>query len=61
MPTMPTSSHSQRTNSNTVDLQSRRGTVNLTRAESSERQSEAPGVPPKAFEPWRNHRALESL
>ena len=28
---------------------------------SSERQSEAPGVPPQAFEPWRDHRVLASM
>jgi hypothetical protein len=29
MPTRPRNSHSQRANSNTVDLQSRKGTMNL--------------------------------
>jgi hypothetical protein len=28
-------------------------------AESSESQSEAPGMPPQAFEPWRDYRASQ--
>ena len=29
-----------------------------SRPPSRESQSEAPGVPPQAFEPWRDNRAL---